>query len=168
MGYDRYVRAADSYLGMRIDPKETYEWGWEEIARLETEIKDVCAQIKPGASLGEITNQLNNDHERWITGDQALVEWLKGLLDRAIDGLDGKLFDIPAPLRRLDVRIAPPGGPANQYYVPPSEDLSRAGTYWYPTEGKTRYPDLGRDKHGLSRRCTWPSFAMRHCEGSAR
>jgi uncharacterized protein (DUF885 family) len=40
-------------------------------------------------------------------------------------------FDVPAAVRRLEVREAPPGGPpGGAYYSPPSEDLSRPGTLW--------------------------------------
>lgn len=140
VGRERYIRSADAYLGMKIDPDEVYAWGWQELARLETEINAVCTQIKPNASLAEVVAHLNDDHERWIHGEKELVDWLKGLLSRAIEELNGTTFDIPEELLQLDVRIPPPGGPANQYYVPPSEDFSRPGTYWYPTDGRNRFP----------------------------
>jgi uncharacterized protein (DUF885 family) len=140
VGRERYLRAADFYLGLRVETQEVYEWGWEELARIKAEIDEVCECIKPGATLREVVDQLNKDHERWIHGGEALVEWLKGLLDRAIKGLNGRAFDIPEALRNLEVRIAPPGGPANQYYVSPSEDMKRPGTYWYPIDGRSRFP----------------------------
>ncbi|MGA1419452.1 MAG: DUF885 domain-containing protein, partial [Ilumatobacteraceae bacterium] len=31
-------------------------------------------------------------------------------------------------------------GAAAQYYMPPSEDLTRAGSTWYPANGRTRFP----------------------------
>ena len=54
-------------------------------------------------------------------------------MDRTIDQLDGHHFDIPAPIRRVEAMIAPPGGAAAMYYTPPSEDLERPGRTWYPT-----------------------------------
>jgi uncharacterized protein (DUF885 family) len=50
--------------------------------------------------------------------------------DAAIAALDGVHFDIPAPLRALECRIAPThqGG---IYYTPPSDDFSRPGRMWW-------------------------------------
>ena len=36
--------------------------------------------------------------------------------------------------------IAPPGGALAMYYTGPSEDFSRPGRTWYPTNGQTRFP----------------------------
>jgi uncharacterized protein (DUF885 family) len=38
------------------------------------------------------------------------------------------------------VRAAPEGSAAAPYYIEPSEDLSRPGTTWLPTLGRTRFP----------------------------
>ncbi len=35
VGAERYVASADRFLGLEIDPIETYEWGWEEVNRLQ-------------------------------------------------------------------------------------------------------------------------------------
>src|SRR6185503_20958269 len=49
-------------------------------------------------------------------------------------------FDVPPPIRRVDVRLAPPGGAIGAYYVGPSEDLSRPGTVWYSPGARTAMP----------------------------
>jgi uncharacterized protein (DUF885 family) len=50
-------------------------------------------------------------------------------------------FDIPAPIRRLECLIAPPGGGSGAYYTPPSEDFSRPGRMWWALpEGETSFP----------------------------
>ena len=49
----------------------------------------------------------------------------------ALAELDGVHFDVPPAIKKLDVRIAPPGGSLGAYYVQPSEDYSRPGTVWY-------------------------------------
>ena len=36
--------------------------------------------------------------------------------------------------------ISPPGGAAAMYYTGPSEDFSRPGRTWYPTQGRTTFP----------------------------
>jgi uncharacterized protein (DUF885 family) len=61
-------------------------------------------------------------------------------MDATIDDLDGTHFDIPPQIRRVEAMIAPPGGAAAMYYTPPSEDFSRPGRTWYPTQGRTTFP----------------------------
>ncbi|MEI9907666.1 MAG: DUF885 family protein [Actinomycetota bacterium] len=56
-------------------------------------------------------------------------------------------FDIDPRVNFCDVKIAPEGSAAAPYYMAPSEDLSRPGTTWLPTLGKTtfswwRYPSM--------------------------
>jgi uncharacterized protein (DUF885 family) len=50
--------------------------------------------------------------------------------DAAVEALSSSHFDIPAPIRRLECRIAPTheGG---IYYTGPSEDFSRPGRMWW-------------------------------------
>jgi uncharacterized protein (DUF885 family) len=54
--------------------------------------------------------------------------------------MNGTHFDIAPPLHRCEAMIAPPGGAAAMYYTGPSEDFSRPGRTWYPTQGATRFP----------------------------
>src|SRR5262249_45570141 len=49
------------------------------------------------------------------------------------------------PVKRIEAKIAPPGGQLAQYYTGPSEDFSRPGRTWYPTgghEGFHRWRDV--------------------------
>jgi uncharacterized protein (DUF885 family) len=49
----------------------------------------------------------------------------------ALRELAGTHFDVPEPVRVIDVKMTPPGGPLGAYYYQPSEDFSRPGTvYW--------------------------------------
>ncbi len=143
VGRDRYLAWARASLGADIDPAETYAWGWEELHRIEDEMRAVCAEIRPGASIAETIDWLETDSDLVIEGEDSLRGWLQDLMDRTIDELDGVHFDIPAPVRRVEAMIAPPGGAAAMYYTGPSEDFSRPGRTWYPTLGKTRFPLWG-------------------------
>ena len=58
--------------------------------------------------------------------------------EQALAELSGTHFDVPEPIRRIDVRLAPPGGAFGAYYTPPSEDFRRAGTVWYAFESRAR------------------------------
>jgi uncharacterized protein (DUF885 family) len=140
VGRDRYERDVRQYLGMSVDVDAEYEWGWHELDRLLAEIAVVCEQISPGASLDEVKQKLDRDHEKWLHGEEQVVDWLHSLLTHAMDALSGTHFDIPEQLRRIDVRIAPPGTAASPYYTGPNEDFSQPGIYWFPTAGRTRFP----------------------------
>jgi uncharacterized protein (DUF885 family) len=57
-----------------------------------------------------------------------------------VEELDGVQFDIDPRIRFCDARLAPEGSAGAPYYIPPSEDLSRPGTTWFPTLGATTFP----------------------------
>jgi len=131
VGEERYVRKAKSFLGIDIDPRETFAWGWSEIRRIDARMREVAAQILPGADLDEVIRLLETDPARCAHGPEELVRIMAERQARAVSELDGVHFDIPAPVRRVEVKLAPPGSTLGAYYIPPSEDFSRPGTIWY-------------------------------------
>jgi uncharacterized protein (DUF885 family) len=140
IGAERYVRFARAFNGIQLDLEETYEWGWEELHRIEHAMAEVAERILPGEPLHAVIEHLEGDSERAIEGEDAFRQWLQDLLDRTVAELDGVHFDIPEPVKAVEAMIAPPGGAAAMYYTGPSEDFSRPGRTWYPTLGKTRFP----------------------------
>ena len=143
VGPERYGLASSQFLGAKVDPEETYNWGWDELHRLEAEMSLVAKQIVPGATVAEAIVFLESDPSRAVHGEEALRSFLQDLMDRTIDELDGTHFDIPGPLKKVEAMIAPPGGAAAMYYTGPAEDFSRPGRTWYPTLGKTDFPLWG-------------------------
>jgi uncharacterized protein (DUF885 family) len=142
-GPERYRVLARGFTGLALDLRETYAFGWHELHRIEDQMRAVAARIRSGASLPEAIQFLETDPSRAIDGAERLRQWLQDLMDRTVRDLDGKHFDIPAPVKRVEAMIAPPGGAAAMYYTRPSEDFSRPGRTWYPTLGKTRFPLWG-------------------------
>jgi len=143
VGRDLYQLSSRVYNGIELDLQETYAWGWDELHRIEHEMRRTCAKILPGASIEETKHFLETDPGRAIDGVEEFRQWMQDTQDRTIAELDGVHFDIPAPLRRIEAMIAPPGGALAMYYTGPSEDFSRPGRTWYPTGGKTRFPLWG-------------------------
>jgi uncharacterized protein (DUF885 family) len=143
VGADRYALAARVFNGTDLDLLETYAWGWDELHRIEDAMRKVGERILPGEPLPAVFELLETDPARSIEGEENLRAWLQDLMDRTIAELDGVHFDIPAPVRRVEAMIAPPGGAAAMYYTGPSEDFSRPGRTWYPTQGRTRFPRWG-------------------------
>ena len=143
VGRDLYQLSSRVYNGIELDLEETYQWGWDELYRIEGEMRKTCEQILPGASIEETKQFLEADPNRAIDGVEEFRQWMQDLQDKTIGELAGTHFDIPDPLRKIEAMIAPPGGSLAMYYTGPSEDFSRPGRTWYPTGGKTRFPLWG-------------------------
>ena len=118
------------FLGKVIDPKETYEWGWQELYRVEREMEETAQRIKPGGTVPEVLELLEADPARSVEGVEGYQRWLQELHDEALTELHGKHFDIPDEIRRVEVMIPPPGSAAAAYYTGPSEDFKRPGRTW--------------------------------------
>lgn len=130
VGRARYALASRSFLGATVDLEETYAWGVQELDRLIAEQEKVAAAIRPGASIAEAKEILNNDPARQLKGTDALREWMQELSDKAVAELAGVHFEIPDVMKKLECLIAPTdeGG---IYYTGPSDDFSRPGRMWW-------------------------------------
>ena len=153
-GRQRYALWSRYFLGATVDLDETYAWGLEELARVVAEQESVARQIlglpADGAGDGSASDAaaargarresddlvqlaiavLDADPTRTLHGTTALREWMQVTADAATAALDGTQFDIPAPVRTLECRIAPTqqGG---IYYTAPNDDFSRPGRMWW-------------------------------------
>ncbi|MCH0562528.1 MULTISPECIES: DUF885 domain-containing protein [unclassified Streptomyces] len=140
VGRERYARLARYFNGTDLDLDEAYAYGWAEYHRLLSEMKREAEKILPGAGTPWVALAHLDEHGQHIEGVDEVREWLQGLMDEAIEKLDGTHFELAEPVRRVESRIAPPGGAAAPYYTAPSEDFSRPGRTWLPTMGLDRFP----------------------------
>ncbi|AUX21016.1 hypothetical protein SOCEGT47_014940 [Sorangium cellulosum] len=140
VGEERYLRLARRFLGASIDPIETYAWGWSEVHAIEAQMARLAAEIRPGASLPEVIALLKTDPARCAHSADEFLRVMAERQRKALAELDGVHFDIPVPLRQIDVRLAPPGGALGAYYVPPSDGFKRPGTIWYAPGDKQQFP----------------------------
>jgi len=139
-GAERYKLMSRVFLGADIDPKETYEWGWEELYRLEREMEKTAEKITPGRGIDGAKELLETDPARSLDSVEAFQAWLQEVHDEAVEAVDGPHFDIDPRIRRMEVMIPPPGGALAPYYTGPSEDFSRPGRTWWPIGSRTRFP----------------------------
>ncbi|MFJ3754546.1 DUF885 domain-containing protein [Streptomyces rubiginosohelvolus] len=139
VGRERYARWSRLYNGTDLDLDEAYAYGWSEYHRLLAEMKTEAEKVLPGAGPWEALAHLDV-HGKHIEGVDEVRDWLQGLMDEAIEALDGTHFDLAERVRKVESRIAPPGGAAAPYYTSPSEDFSRPGRTWLPTMSETRFP----------------------------
>ncbi|HEX7602447.1 MAG TPA: DUF885 domain-containing protein [Polyangiaceae bacterium] len=139
-GADRYRAWAKHWTGAELDLEELYQWGYADLRRITNRMWEIAQVVAPDAqSLVEVAEALDSDPARMIEGTDELLRRLVSFTQQAVEELDGVHFDIDERIRFCDARLAPEGGAAAPYYIPPSEDLSRPGTTWFPTLGETRF-----------------------------
>ncbi|MFB6839176.1 DUF885 domain-containing protein [Streptomyces sp. NPDC056361] len=139
VGRERYQRWTRFFNGTDLDLDQAYAYGWTEYHRLLAEMRTEAERILPGAGPWEALAHLD-EHGTHIEGTEEVRVWLQELMDEAIEALDGTHFELADRVRRVESRIAPPGGAAAPYYTGPSEDFSRPGRTWLPVDGTTRFP----------------------------
>ncbi|MCZ1011452.1 DUF885 domain-containing protein [Streptomyces lydicus] len=139
VGRERYARLARYFNGADLDPNEAYAYGWSEFHRLLAEMETEAEKVLPGAKTPWEALAWCDEHGEAIEGVEETRQWLQSLMDEAIDALDGTHFELAERVRRVESRIAPPGGAAAPYYSQPSLDFSRPGRTWLPTMGETRF-----------------------------
>ncbi|MFC4997033.1 DUF885 domain-containing protein [Dactylosporangium cerinum] len=129
-GRERYQLASRYFLGATVDLDEAYAWGFEELARLESEMRTVADKIVPGGSVDDAVAALDADPARTIRGKEAFRDWMQSLADATVQELNGRHFDIPAQVQQIECMLAPTSD-GGIYYTGPSEDFSRPGRMWW-------------------------------------
>lgn len=152
VGVERYRLASREFLGSTVDLAETYEWGQQELARIEELQRQTAEKIRPGADVAEAMEILDADPAYRIHGTDDLKAWMQERADTAIRALQGSHFDIPEPALTVEAMIAPThdGG---VYYTPASEDFSRPGRMWWSVP------------EGVDSFTTWRELTTVHHEG---
>ncbi|WP_409056347.1 DUF885 domain-containing protein [Streptomyces sp. SYP-A7185] len=140
VGRERYARWSRYFNGTDLDLDEAYAYGWSEFHRLLGEMRAEAEKVLPGAATPWVALAHLDEHGTHIEGVEEVRVWLQELMDEAIEALDGTHFELAERVRKVESRIAPPGGAAAPYYSGPSEDFSRPGRTWLPTMGETRFP----------------------------
>lgn len=140
VGAERYRPALDRAMGLDVDPREAYAWGWEELRRLLSEMRRAADRIAPGASLEEVTHLLETDPARSAPSPEAFLDFVAARLGEARERLSGVHFDVDPRIEPLSVELAPVGSPLGAYYQPPSEDFSRPGGIRYAIGEQATFP----------------------------
>jgi uncharacterized protein (DUF885 family) len=131
VGEERYSRLVRRFLGSAPDLRSTYDWGWSEVGRLLGRMEEVAEAIEPGASRSQALRLLQEEPGRAASSPEQFRDLMQARQESALADLEGTHFDVPEPIRRVEVRLAPPGGALGAFYVGPSEDFARSGTVWF-------------------------------------
>ena len=140
VGVERYAPWARFFTGADLDLRDTYEWAVEDLNQINARMYKAAEKLGlAGKSLREVAQYCEEAELHRIDGEEELLAKLISFTEEAVAKVDGIYFDIDPRIKFCDARIAPDGSAAAPYYMPPSEDLSRPGTTWYPTLGHTRF-----------------------------
>lgn len=140
VGPERYAPWARYFTGADLDLRATYDWAVDDLNQINARMYRAADKLGlQGKSLKEVADYCEEAELHRIDGEENLLKKLKEFTQEAVEKLDGVYFDIDPRIKFCDAAIAPEGSAAAPYYMPPSEDLSRPGTTWYPTLGHTRF-----------------------------
>jgi uncharacterized protein (DUF885 family) len=130
VGEERYALDSRYFLGAVIDLEEAYQWGFEELHRIQQAQRAIAKDLVGESDIREAYAALDKDPARRIAGAEAFRAWMQELADQAITNLAGEHFDIPDPIKRIECCIAPTHD-GSIYYTDPAEDFSRPGQMWW-------------------------------------
>ena len=162
VGEERYARHAKAFLGTELDLAETYRWGWDHLMELWSEMHEVAGSVDPDRDLPGVVELLESDPSRCESTQEGFRQSMLERSREALADLDGTHFEIPEPIKQIDVRLAPKGSPLGAYYIAPSEDFSRCGTTWWSLGDAEPVPVWDDGHHRLPRGFPRPPPAMRH------
>ncbi len=140
VGEERYKMWARHFTGADLNLRDTYEWGIAQLDEINARMKRAADRLYPDAtSLREVADRLDEDPRYIVEGEAELLRRLSEFIEKAVERLDGKEFDIDPRIKNCEARLAPEGSASAAYYMGPSEDLSRPGTTWFPTMGRKTF-----------------------------
>lgn len=129
VGRDLYAVTTRSFLGATLDLDDVYAFGWAELARIDTEIRALAAEINGGGTADAMA-YLDADPARLVRGPAALRDWLQTRVEAVTSVLADAHFDIPAATRTVECRLSPATSGV-MYYTPPDPALTRPGRIWW-------------------------------------
>ncbi|PXX61000.1 uncharacterized protein (DUF885 family) [Nocardia tenerifensis] len=138
-GRERYQRWARYWNGADLDLDEAYGWAWEQLREVDAQMRVEAERVLPGSTPIAAMRWLEEEGPAHDSPESAR-RYLQGLMDNAINDLQGTHFDLAEPLLRVESMIAPPGSAAAPYYSEPSLDFTRPGRTWLPVLDPARIP----------------------------
>lgn len=139
VGEERYLKNVKEYTGLDIDPKEVYQWGLDEVERINKEMWEISKQWGEFNSLKDVRDYLNNHRDYTIDGIDNFKVFLQNIIKSAIKDLSGNIFTIPVAMRKCEVIMDEETIDESPYYKDPSDDFTTSGRTYYPILGRTRF-----------------------------
>ncbi|WIK63706.1 DUF885 domain-containing protein [Gleimia hominis] len=131
VGRQNYRLHSMEFLGMRIDPEETYDWALEELRRIHAQQVEIARELYgANTTVTQALANLDKEERYQLRGTDALKKWMQQVADQAIEDLAGKHFTVTEPIRHIECMIAS-SADGGIYYTAPSADFSRPGQMWW-------------------------------------
>jgi uncharacterized protein (DUF885 family) len=133
-----YAHVLKSHTTCDLTPSQVHALGWQEIERIEQEIRILLAKDgieEPSKTVGELLKQVSQDPSLYYAdtseGRQACLEDFKAILDRSREVL-WPLFGLTpkAPVSVLAVPKYEEMGMPAAFYLSPSMDGARSGVFY--------------------------------------
>lgn len=140
VGEDDYLRYARLFTGMEVDLDETMQWGLVEMDRISGLLREATAELDPNLRPDQLPDLMQREPRYHLDGEAVLLDYLRQQVSRTCDRVDGVLFDVDPRLAELNIELVTDSAGLSAYYVPPSEDLSRPGSTFFPTGGANTFP----------------------------
>lgn len=131
-GLESYAYLVKNHLGKAMDPQEIHDIGLRELESIRAEMDEIAKA--EGMERMAYARKLTEDSDNFHSTREALLEEYEALVRKAEARLPELFNHLPkqqCKVRSIDEfqeKDAPTG-----YYMPPSEDGSRAGTFWANT-----------------------------------
>jgi uncharacterized protein (DUF885 family) len=152
VGREVYTVTAGAFLGERVDLDELYSYGWDLIAELQQQAREVAAEITGRADVAAAVALLDADPAGRVAVGEPLVQWLQQRIDAATEIADERVAAIPARTRAVEAKLVTALSGV-MYYNPPDPGLTRPGRVWWTVpEGTTAV-------------ATWREVSTAHHEG---
>ena len=84
VGEERYALDSRYFLGAVIDLEEAYQWGFEELHRIQQAQRAIAKDLVGESDIKEAYAALDRDPARRIAGAEAFRAWMQELADQAI------------------------------------------------------------------------------------
>ena len=89
VGREQYELESRYFLGAVIDLEETYQWGFAELHRIQTEQRAIARDLFGSTDIAAACAALDADPDRQIAGPHAFRDWMQQLADRVVAELNG-------------------------------------------------------------------------------
>jgi uncharacterized protein (DUF885 family) len=137
-GYQALVRL---YTTTELSPQVIHQMGLEQIARIREQIRERGHDAIGIDDTADILRHLRDDPALRFESAEQIIDYANAAYRRAEQRLPGWFRPYPVPecdVRTMDAHQAKTGAPG--YYVWPSVDGTRQGTFWINTHEPTQRP----------------------------
>lgn len=152
VGREVYQVTAGAFLGEQVDLDALYSYGWDLIAELQQQAREVATEIVGNPDVAAAVAHLDAEPAGRVDVGEPLLRWLQQRIDAATEIAHERVAAIPDRTRAVEAKLVTALSGV-MYYNPPDPGLTRPGRVWWTVpEGTTAV-------------ATWREVSTVHHEG---